>query len=140
MNVGRREAEAFHHAPLRSARPARHSSPYKRSILCRDLGSDTALAVLHRPVPPHVHLVLAMGRPAKIVDVVVAGVPVVVRNIGLSGGGRRQERQANQSVGEPPLNGPRRVPKSSILITFTRVPIEIVSTSPVFTPVLGFWQ
>lgn len=57
-----------------------------------DLSGHASLAVLHRAVPPHVHLVFPMGSPAKIEHVVVPRITVVVRDVRMRLRGRRPEK------------------------------------------------
>lgn len=66
-------------------------------INSRNLCGDALLAILHGPVPPHIHLVVSVGVPSQIAYMVVSGVPVIVGNVGKPVG-VWQKSQCNKPV------------------------------------------
>lgn len=56
---------------------------YFYNLVFGQLASDTTLPVLHCPMSSHVHLIIKVGRPAEIGNVIIRWISVIVSNIGM---------------------------------------------------------
>lgn len=97
-NRWRGDAKLFAKSALRSSWAICNALTNVSDLLPGQFGRAAFLAILHRAVTAHIHLVLAMSCPAEIVDAVISRIPIVVRHIGLALCWRRQVRQSNGAM------------------------------------------
>ena len=87
---------------LSSSWPVFGSGAYFYGLLRRYFCGYGFFTILHSAVLAHIHLVVSMGRPPKIANVVVAWIAVIMRNVGESFIFRRtKKRQGDEPMSEP---------------------------------------
>lgn len=99
-------AEFFAKPALSPTRAIGYTLANVANLFPGEFRRNAFLAVLHRAVSAHVHLVLAMGRPAKIFQAVIGRVSIVVSYVRLAGCGRGQIGKPHQPMASHALELP----------------------------------